>query len=392
MSRTGWILTLATVFAVCMLSAFAMHRGSRTTPLIAAQSPSPVAVAAAAANAIPRVEPIVQPTAEPTAAPEAPPAEVPADAPPAEPTPEAPVDPGPTGIPLPTPRPADEPWRVGLQIGHLRSNELPDELARLRTSTGARYGGVTEAQLNESIVMRIVPILEANGIVVDVLPATVPPGYAADAFLSIHADGNASTRPRGWKLATPWRASPAGKALYAAVHSTYGAATGLPEDVNGVTSNMRGYYAFNYRRYEHAIAPTTPAIIVEMGYMTNAADRAVMFDQPDRVAQGIADGILRYLAERDRNDVAALIPPEYPNMLANAGAILRAGPSDNARARATLNDGDRLFVFEQRDGYYELFVRGSRGRLIGWVREDQVRLQPPEPTEQPQEVPGDSNP
>lgn len=390
MSRTGWTWMMAAVLALFVLSAILITRipGAAQVADAAPQAPpSPVAIAAAN-NTIPRVEPIVRPTDAPTAEPEAiPEAET-------EPAPadEPPADAEPTAIPLPTARPADDPWRVGLQIGHLRSNELPDELARLRTSTGARYGSVTEAQLNESIVMRVVPILEANGIIVDVLPATVPPSYSADAFLAIHADGNASSRPRGWKLATPWRASPAGKALLAAVHSSYGAATGLPEDVNGITSNMRGYYAFNYRRYEHAIAPTTPAIIVEMGYMSNAADREVMFNQPDRVAQGIADGILRYLNERDRNDVAALIPPDFPNMLANEGALLRAGPSDTARVRATLNDGDRLFVFEQRDGYYELFVRGSRGRLIGWVREDQVRIQPPDSEEPPQEVPGDSNP
>jgi hypothetical protein len=387
MSRTGWTWTVAVLLALFVFSAFMLNR-PLGMPRVADAAVAPVASTprsvAAAGNTIPRVEPIVQPTAEPEPEPEA----DPTAAPEAEPTVEA----GPTAIPLPTPRPADEPWRIGLQIGHLRSNELPDELARLRTSTGARYGNVSETQLNESIVLRVAPILEANGIVVDILPATVPPSYAADAFLAIHADGNASSRPRGWKLATPWRASPASKALYAAVHSTYGAATGLPEDRNGITSNMRGYYAFNYRRYEHAIAPTTPAIIVEIGYMTNAADREVLFNQPDRVAQGIADGILRYLAERDRNNVAALIPPDFPNMLANAGALLRTGPSENAGVRATLKDGDRLFVFDQRDGYYELFVRGSRGRLIGWVREDQVRVQPTAPSDPPPEIPGDSNP
>ena len=85
-----------------------------------------------------------------------------------------------------------------------------------------------------AIVSRIVPLLEAEGIVVDVLPATVPPGYDADAFLSIHADGSTGSAPRGWKLATPWRASQASKALLRAVAGTYGEATGMPEDVGGV--------------------------------------------------------------------------------------------------------------------------------------------------------------
>jgi N-acetylmuramoyl-L-alanine amidase len=189
-------------------------------------------------------------------------------------------------------------------------------------------------------------------------------------------------------LANPWRASKASKQLLAAMRGTYGAATGLPEDVGGVTVNMRGYYAFNYRRHEHAIARTTPAIIVEMGFMTNAADREVMFNQQDRVAKGIADGILAYLAQRDPNDGAALLAPEFPPMRAKPeGATLRSAPSDNARRLLTITPEMRIFIFAVEEGWFEVMVRNGEQRLLGYVRADQLEESP-----QPEVLPTATNP
>jgi N-acetylmuramoyl-L-alanine amidase len=326
-----------------------------SVPAAQAQPATPTAAAPLAPTAIPTAVPTAIPTADPNASP--------------------------TPWPTPTARPAGTPPRVGLQVGHLRSNELPEELARLRTSTGARYGSVTEADLNLDIVNRIKPLLEAEGVIVDVLPATVPPGYDADAFLAIHADGSRSPAARGWKLATPWRASEASKNLMAAVGAAYGPATGLPEDVGGVTVNMRGYYAFNWRRHDHSIARTTPAIIVEMGFMSNAADRNVMFGQPDRVARGIADGILAYLRSRDPNNGAALVPPDFPvHRTGPDGAIVRAAPRDDARILARAPADTRITPFDRSNGYFQAFVRVGESRVIGWVREDQLIATNEQPT------------
>lgn len=140
-------------------------------------------------------------------------------------------------IPTPTPRPPGTPPRVGLQIGHLRSNELPAELAHLRTSTGTYWQNIREVEVNEAIAIRVRDILVAAGVEVDLLPATVPPSYDADAFVAIHADGS-TAGTRGWKVATPWRTSAASRALMEAVASTYGVITGLPEDRHGISINM----------------------------------------------------------------------------------------------------------------------------------------------------------
>ncbi|MBK9709937.1 MAG: N-acetylmuramoyl-L-alanine amidase [Kouleothrix sp.] len=296
----------------------------------------------------------------------------------AQPTPPPSATPAPTSTPTtrpdstPTPRPADTPPHVGIQVGHWRSSELPDELKRLRSSTGAFAGGYKEADVNLNVATRVVELLKSRGIAVDLLPATIPPAYDADAIVAIHADGSTSAGSRGFKLATPWRTSRASQQLLDTLTAEYATATGLPQD-DAITFNMKGYYAFNYRRHTHAIARTTPAVIIEMGFLTNAADRAVMIGRADDTAIGIANGIIRYLNERDRSDGDALLPPEFKTQrpLAAEGVDVHSAPSDKARVVAHVQPDGRLFVFLERDGWYQVFVRGA-ARVTGWVRKDQV--------------------
>ncbi|HMA79131.1 MAG TPA: N-acetylmuramoyl-L-alanine amidase [Candidatus Paceibacterota bacterium] len=189
------------------------------------------------------------------------------------------------------------PTRVGVQIGHYQNDEVPEELAGLkRNGAGAVWGPYNERDTVEVVARQIVAELEANGIVVDILPATVPPGYEADVFLAIHADGNPNESVRGYKFAGPRRDySGRSQVLVDALYDSYGGAiTSMPEDPN-ISRRMTAYYAFNWARYEHAIHPYTPAAIVELGFLTNAADRALMRNQPERLAQAVAKGTLTYL-------------------------------------------------------------------------------------------------
>lgn len=290
-----------------------------------------------------------------------------------------------TPFPTPTPRPEGTPPRVAIQVGHLRSNELPDELARLRGSTGAFAGGISEVEVNEAVANRVAELLRARGIVVDVLPATVPPSYDADAFVALHADGSTSTRSRGFKLATPWRASQAAIDLMEALRIEYAAATKLPEDY-AITVNMRGYYAFAWSRHTHAVARTTPPVILEMGFLTNPTDRDFMTRRADLVATGIANGIIRYLNQRDPKNGAALLPPVFRvhRPIGPEGVKVRAAPNDKARVIATTKPDARISIFREKDGWYECFVRGESGRVIGWVRKDQVvETNDPTPTPLP---------
>ncbi|HZU07730.1 MAG TPA: N-acetylmuramoyl-L-alanine amidase [Chloroflexota bacterium] len=192
------------------------------------------------------------------------------------------------------------PWpkRVGLQVGHWWSGEVPAEMERLRAAGGgATGGGYTEVEVNLDLATRTAALLRAHGVEVDLLPGTVPIDYRADAFVAIHADGDARGVLRGYKVArSPLSHIPEiDDALVEWLYAEYGRATGLPRDDEHITRRMLFYYAFNNRRYYHAIAPGTPAAIIEAGFLTSAADRTVLIGAPDRAAQGLANGILGFL-------------------------------------------------------------------------------------------------
>ena len=187
------------------------------------------------------------------------------------------------------------PKRVGIQAGHWKLSEVPEELDGLQDSNGARGGGYSEQETVLEIARRTKKLLEAKGIVIDLLPATVPVDYVADAFVSIHADGSSTGYASGFKVSGPRRDfSGKSEALVDALYESYGAATNMRRDPN-ITRRMSGYYAFNWRRYDHALHPMTPAAIIETGFMTNAEDRTIIVARPDIAARGIADGIVAFL-------------------------------------------------------------------------------------------------
>jgi hypothetical protein len=187
------------------------------------------------------------------------------------------------------------PLRVGLQAGHWKIDEVPEELKKLETSGGASANGVNEWEVNLDITTDVKKILEEKGIVVDILPATIPEGYYADAFVSIHADGSEDSSVTGYKIASPRRdLSGHANQLQQALDSVYAQITGLAEDPN-VTRNMTGYYAFNWKKFDHSLHPMTPATILEMGFITNRNDVALLTDEPSEPAKAIAEGLLAFL-------------------------------------------------------------------------------------------------
>jgi hypothetical protein len=264
-------------------------------------------------------------------------------------------------------------WRVGLQVGHWRSNELPDELQTLRTSTGTAAAGVREVQVNLDIAQRTAAYLRAADVAVDLLPATVPPSYRADAFVTIHADGSSNTRLRGFKAATQWREWEAGLALVDSLRQEYGKASGLTWDGGRITSGMRGYYAFSSGRFRHAISNETPGAILEMGYLTNPADRQLMLTQGDRLARGVADGILRFLRSKPASGwPAAPALPAFRATVITQTANLRSGPDTSYPIVRRVQRGRLLLVEEVRGDWVKLIsYRGA----IRWTHKDNLRLE-----------------
>jgi N-acetylmuramoyl-L-alanine amidase len=193
----------------------------------------------------------------------------------------------------------DGPPKIALQAGHWQATDAPDELANIR-GNGARGGGMDEWEVNLAIAKLVAVQLQKDGYAVDILPATVPPEYFADAFVAIHADER-DDAARGYKVIPSHlglAAAPAASdALAADLDARYATATAFPQDPI-VTDNMTAYYAFNWRTYHHALHPMTPAAIIETGYLSSARDRRVIVRSPRIPAAAIAKGIEDFMASR----------------------------------------------------------------------------------------------
>ncbi|MWV42035.1 AMIN domain-containing protein [Paenibacillus sp. HJL G12] len=104
----------------------------------------------------------------------------------------------------------------------------------------------------------------------------------ADVFVSIHANSAGSTAASGSET---YYQRDASKALASVMHKYLVKATGLPD---------RGVRYGNY----HVIRETKmPAVLLEVGYMSNPKDEAALFSESlqNSVAQGIVNGIKEYL-------------------------------------------------------------------------------------------------
>jgi len=187
--------------------------------------------------------------------------------------------------------------RVGIQIGHYKAIEQPEELKNIRYSTGGQVKDITEVATNKSVAIMLKEMLNARGIDADILPATIPPNYRADVFISIHADASPNPKRRGYKSAyfmpdrNDWD-----KMLKKLVDESYFYFMGLPDDDNNVSGDMLEYYAFN-KRFKHSISKKTPGLIVEIGYISNKDDLAAIKD-PVNPAYALKVGIVKYLQAR----------------------------------------------------------------------------------------------
>jgi N-acetylmuramoyl-L-alanine amidase len=126
-------------------------------------------------------------------------------------------------------------------------------------------------------------------------------GYEALALVSIHADtcqfidDNAT----GFKVASALATSRPEKAnrLLACIRSRYGDITGLRDHAGSVSPHMSSYHAFN------EINAETTAVIIETGFMN--LDRQLLTQQPDLIAEGIAQGVLCYIFNEDASPEVA---------------------------------------------------------------------------------------
>lgn len=191
------------------------------------------------------------------------------------------------------------PVRVGIQIGHLDAYLHPEEHAALRWNTGGHSGGIDELDVNRAVAAELTLLLEAAGVQVDLLPASVPVHYSADAILSLHADSVDDEWRNGYKSAyfEPAR-NPADPLLKQFIDAVYLDGSGLADDSLNTSGTMIHYYAFN-PGYDHSVNPRSPALLVEMGYISNPDDRRFLLE-PAAPAALLAEGLLAYLTDIGR--------------------------------------------------------------------------------------------
>src|SRR6266849_1437322 len=218
------------------------------------------------------------------------------------------------GIRIPKPVMPSGPRRIGIQVGHWMTDQVPAELGtRITFQTGTSWAGVQEVDVNMDVAQRIKAQLTARGYIVDLIPTTVPVGYLADVFLALHADGDGTGENSGFKLAHGSRRGPYEENLVAQLRDEYAKLTGLPNDFEHTTRNMTAYFAFNWGRYQHAAAAHTPAAILEMGYLSNDHDRDLLVNRADGVATAIVNGLQRFLDDVPRSKIFGedlIVPPQ----------------------------------------------------------------------------------
>ncbi len=172
--------------------------------------------------------------------------------------------------------------RIGIVAGHYGSD-----------SGAVCSNGLTEVEMNLKIATLAQKTLSDRGYQVDLLEEndTRLNGYQAALLVSIHLDSceYVNDQATGFKVATALSVQNVanGQRLVSCLSSRYGEITALPYHAGSVTDDMTYYHAFN------EIDPSTTAAIIEAGFMN--MDYRFMTEETDKIAEGIAAGILCYM-------------------------------------------------------------------------------------------------
>jgi N-acetylmuramoyl-L-alanine amidase len=173
--------------------------------------------------------------------------------------------------------------RIGIVSGHAGPENDPGAVCP---------DGLTEAEINRAVALRVVQDLRERGYNVDLLDEFDErlEGYEAAALVSIHSNDctDYGEFVSGYLVSQAEARAEGGPdtRLRECVAAAYGEGTGLDRRF-GLTRDMTDYHIFR------SIHPRTPGIIVELGFMLG--DREMLTTQPDMIAESIATGVLCFL-------------------------------------------------------------------------------------------------
>lgn len=156
--------------------------------------------------------------------------------------------------------------------------------------------GLTELEVNLEIASRTQRLLQEEGFDVELFKEYDDrlTAYRAIALVSIHADSCAfyGVEATGFKVTSALATARPDKSnrLVACIYTRYSETTGLPYH-SSVTTDMSSYHAFE------EIHSDTAAAIIETGFLN--LDRLILTQQPELIAEGIANGVLCYIRNED---------------------------------------------------------------------------------------------
>jgi N-acetylmuramoyl-L-alanine amidase len=188
-------------------------------------------------------------------------------------------------FPTPTPRPRP---LIGIVAGHSGGVD---------PGAVCTDSGLTEVTINLEVATRVKEKLTAAGFDVDLLEEFDDrlAGYEALALVSIHADtcDYIDDNATGFKVAPALAVNNPEKStrLAACLGNRYSQVTGLRFHQGSVSAHMSSYHTFE------EIDLSTTAAIMEIGFMR--LDEQILTQQPDLLAEGIAQGVLCYIYNED---------------------------------------------------------------------------------------------
>ncbi|SCI72556.1 N-acetylmuramoyl-L-alanine amidase LytC precursor [uncultured Clostridium sp.] len=260
--------------------------------------------------------------------------------------------------------------------------------------SGAVGNGHYEDELNLAIAKKVEQKLIAKGIEVKMSRnsdefislgdrANMANQYAPDVFVSIHQNSAGTTSANG---------------IETYYHTNKGDHRPYAQDIQTNAINETGVRSRGIKSANFAVLRETnmPAALFESGFITNPSESANLADPSyqDKLANGIANGIEKYLKENIKLDIETPEKPEQPEtpeqpVVKNTGVVtatnlnVRSGYGANYTKIGMLKNGDRVEIVESQNGWHKIKYNGGYGYVSGDYIKVDGTVAPPVKPEQP---------